>query len=169
MNAFSERRSHTLAETNKAAGDKQKPKDKTSSSKSSKSAATAAKTQLKPKHKTPTPKSTNRLLKEDFGIKCNSELSFGILQQFKNPRKDSTSVSRYTATCKLCVNAKDTRRNPTISYQKGNNSNLKSHLNRVRLISIRVFVWVCELARTLTIVNNYCRCRNKLTALIYFL
>lgn len=120
------------AETNKAAGGKQKSRSRTSNS--TKAVTAAAKAPSQTKHATPTSKSRKSAAKEDFGIKCNSELTFAILRQFKNPRKDSKSVRRYTATCKLC--AKDPQRKSEISYQKGNNSNLKTHLKRVRLISI---------------------------------
>lgn len=61
------------------------------------------------------------------GLKAKCELTGAILEHFEDFRKDSKYENRYSAKCTLCGKQDDTRK----YFQKGNNSNLKSHLQRV--------------------------------------
>lgn len=62
-----------------------------------------------------------------IAMKTKSELSKAIFGLFEDFQQDEKYANRYSAKCTVC----DEKENTRISFLKGINSNLKSHLERV--------------------------------------
>lgn len=60
-------------------------------------------------------------------LRTKNELSEAIFGLFENVQQDVKCSNRFTAKCTVC----DQKENTRISFLKGINSNLKSHLQRV--------------------------------------
>lgn len=65
----------------------------------------------------------------DFGIKAKCELTKLILDIFNDFENNPDHQNRYSARCTLCDEHQD-----RIKYVRGNNTNLKSHLERVIIL-----------------------------------
>lgn len=118
-----------------------KPRTKTHA----KAQAKTPKTPAKPKKTTKTKNAqanadtskTTKPLPIDFGIKAKCELTSAILSQYENYRKDPKYSTRYSAVCTICLAKSDGDEVDSTHFQRGNNSNLKSHL--IRVISVSFF------------------------------
>lgn len=72
-------------------------------------------------------------VRDQIILKTKNELSKAIFGLFEDFQQDQKFANRYTAQCTVC----DEKENARLSFYKGINSNLKSHLERVSKLYFR--------------------------------